>query len=194
MGSRVWMAGALALMVLVGAGVSSGAAAKKDKAAAYCEQSGGTVQTRTPAYGTNDPATQLLLSGPIRFCKFASSEDGSRIYVDLATLNSTKPTLAALAYLENPPVPTVANGANPASVYCSKLGGTDLFGGVNAAGGGWVFKADRDDPVLEACVFPDRSIIDSWGLTYHANGDIRGADLTPILRYKSQNPPRVFGR
>jgi hypothetical protein len=34
------------------------------------------------------------------------------------------------------------------------------------------------------CVFPDLSSIDSWGLTYHAGGVVRGADLGPLFRYQ----------
>jgi len=43
----------------------------------------------------------------------------------------------------------------------------------------------RIDPI-SMCVFPDLSIIDSWGLTYHSNGTIRGADLSSLLRYRPQ--------
>jgi hypothetical protein len=39
--------------------------------------------------------------------------------------------------------------------------------------------------VLEACIFPDMSTIDSWGLTYHSVGIVRGKDLTKVLRYPS---------
>ena len=39
------------------------------------------------------------------------------------------------------------------------------------------------DADLEACIFPDLSSIDSWGLTYHAYGTIRGIDLSTVLRY-----------
>ena len=74
---------------------------------------------------------------------------------------------------------------NPASCYCSLLGGSDLFGGVNASGGGWVKKSDPVDTVLEARIFPDMSIIDSWGLAYHSVGIIRGKDLSKVLRYKN---------
>jgi len=63
------------------------------------------------------------------------------------------------------------------------LGGSDLFGGINAAGGGWVLDSDPDD-VLETCIFPDLSSIDSWGLLYHSQGIIRGQDLSTVLRYK----------
>jgi hypothetical protein len=37
--------------------------------------------------------------------------------------------------------------------------------------------------VLEACIFPDMSTIDSWGLTYHQAGIIRGKNLAKVLRY-----------
>jgi hypothetical protein len=53
---------------------------------------------------------------------------------------------------------------------------------VNAAGGGW-YGEDTPDRVLEACIFPDMSSIDSWGLMYNAVGDIRRIDLTTVLRY-----------
>ncbi len=184
----------IAVVALVLGGLAGGVAssATSPKAASYCRKQGGTVQVRTPAFGTNTPATQLLLSGPVTFCKFRAA-DGSRIYVDLSTLYTTKPTLAAIAYLTKPKVGEIPGNVNPASVYCSRLGGTDSFGGINAAGGGWVSKADRDDPTLQACVFPDRSIIDSFGLFYNAGGAIRGKDLTTVLRYRPPSAPSVFG-
>jgi len=37
--------------------------------------------------------------------------------------------------------------------------------------------------VLEACIFPDNSTIDSWGLFYHSDGIIRGIDLSTVLKY-----------
>jgi hypothetical protein len=50
-------------------------------------------------------------------------------------------------------------------------------------GGGWVLKSDPVFTVVEACVFPDMSTIDSWGLTYHSFGIIRGKNLEKVLRY-----------
>lgn len=151
----------------------------------YCVQSGGVVVERSPYYGTNGPTPWLRLAGLRKFCKFTSPTDGSRIHILLETLYTTQPSLAALAYYEkpaeNPPGP-----GNPASYYCTQLGGSDLFGGVTGAGGGWVGD-DKPDAVLEACIFPDMSSIDSWGLTYNTNGIIRGIDLTTVLRYKG--PP-----
>ena len=146
----------------------------------YCEQQGGVVQTRTAFYGTNG-GTPLRLAGIKSFCQFTLAEDGSRIHVELGTLFTTKPTLAALAYYSKTEYQSGGQG-NPASFYCTQLGGSDLFGGVNLAGGGWV-KKGTTDMVLEACVFPDMSSIDSWGLLYHSADIIRGKDLDGTLNY-----------
>ena len=154
------------------------------KAADYCVKKGGEVDDREPYFNTNDNEQNWLrLAGSQQFCKFTSKKDGSRIYVELSTLYTDQPTLAALAYYAEVPVGN-CNG-NPASCYCSLLGGSDLFGGVNANGGGWVKKSDPVDTVLEACIFPDMSTIDSWGLTYHSVGIIRGKNLAKVLRYKN---------
>lgn len=154
-----------------------------NEAAKYCVSKGGELELRTPFYGTNDP-NPLRLDGSRYFCQF-TAKDGSRIHLLLTTLYSTEPTLAALAYYGKVPIASGCNG-NPASCYCSQLGGTDLFGGINAAGGSWVLKGSIDED-LEACIFPDLSSIDSWGLTYHSGGIIRGRDLSKVLRYKNPN-------
>ena len=152
-------------------------------AAAYCVKKGGEVDVRVPYFNTNaDPSQWFPLSGSRKFCKFTSAEDGSRIHVLLSTLYTKKPSLAALAYYAKVPYGGNCNG-NPGSCYCSQLGGSDLFGGVNLNGGGWVQKSDPVDTVLEACIFPDMSSIDSWGLTYHQAHIIRGKNLRGVLRY-----------
>ncbi len=145
----------------------------------YCVKKGGVVQTRIPEYNTNggDP---LVLSGSQEFCQFTSKKDGSQINVLLSTLTTKQPSLAALAYYAQ--VQMGSCNGNPGSCYCSLIGGTDLFGGINAAGGGWVLSTDPND-VLEACIFPDMSSIDSWGLAYHSADIIRGKDLAKVLRY-----------
>jgi putative hemolysin len=153
------------------------------KAENYCVRRGGEVDVRVPYFNTNDDETNWFrLSGDRDFCKFTSKKDGSRIHVLLSTLYSDQPTLAALAYYAEVPYDGNCNG-NPASCYCSQLGGTDLFGGINLNGGGWVMKSDPVDTVLEACIFPDMSTIDSWGLTYHQAGIVRGRNLAKVLRY-----------
>jgi putative hemolysin len=166
------------------------AAGQAGPAATYCAEQGGAVLTRYPAYDAYG-ANPLRLAGARQFCEF-TAQDGSRISVALDTLHAEQPTLAAMAYLAKPPLkPGGAPGANPSSLYCTQLGGTDLFGGVSAAGGGWVAEGKADD-VLAECVFPDLSSIDSWGLTYHSNGTIRGADLTAKFRYRPTTPPPAF--
>ncbi len=151
-------------------------------AAAYCVSSGGTVINRLPTYGTNGPSSSwLFLNEPRQFCQFTSATDGSRIHISVETLYATTPTLAALAYYAKV-APGTGGGGNPASYYCTQLGGSDLFGGVNAAGGGWVGLGSKDK-VLEACIFPDMSSIDSWGLFYDSDSIVRGIDLTTVMRY-----------
>lgn len=161
--------------------VNAASARTAPDAAAYCIKKGGVVQTRIPEYGTNG-GNPLILSGKAEFCQFTSQDDGSQINVLTGTLHTRQPTLAALAYYAQVQ-PGSCNG-NPASCYCTLLGGSDLFGGVNAAGGGWVLQSDPTD-VLETCIFPDMSSIDSWGLLYHSQGIIRGQDLSKVLRYKN---------
>ena len=145
----------------------------------YCVKHGGVVQTRIPEYGTNG-GNPLVLSGPQQFCQFTKEKDGSQINVLLTTLTTKEPTLAALAYYAQEEIGSCQG--NPGSCYCSQLGGTDLFGGINAAGGGWVLDSNPED-VLEACIFPDMSSIDSWGLAYHSADIVRGKDLSKVLRY-----------
>lgn len=179
----------LPLTAPVQAGGANGAVADAgsyfSKAATHCVKWQGEVDVREPYYNTNDdPQNWFKLDGSSQFCKFTSKEDGSRIFVLLSTLYSTQPTLAALAYYAEIPYGGSCNG-NPASCYCSQLGGSDLFGGINAAGGGWVKKSDLVDTVLEACIFPDMSSIDSWGLFYHSVGIVRGRNLNKALRYSN---------
>lgn len=150
-------------------------------AAAYCLKTHGVVEIRRPVYGVN--GTQLLfLSGRQAFCQYTRQKDGSRIHILLSTLYTTKPTLAALAYILKPP-PSGSCYGNPASCYCAQLGGSDQFGQKSGAGGGW-YKKNSIDQTLEACIFPDMSSIDSWGLAYHSQGIIRGANLVKLMRYK----------
>ena len=149
-------------------------------AAAYCVHTSGVVETRIAQYGSNGP-NPLNLAGIKQFCQY-TAHDGSRIHLLTTTLYAQKPTLAALAYYAK--VPLGQCGGNPASCYCTLLGGSDQFGGTTGAGGGW-FLNGAIDPVLEACIFPDESSIDSWGLAYHSFGIIRGKNLAKVLRFKN---------
>jgi putative hemolysin len=164
--------------------------------AAYCVEKGGTVVHRTPALGTNNPDSMLVLGGGADFCQFADGPEGdmstSRISIDVESFAATEPTMAVLAYLTTPPLPPSTSSANPASLYCAHLGGMEL-GATTMRGGGWITDARGNDlDVLEVCTFPDGSMIDSWGITYHTDGTIRGADLKPLLGYQTNHPPMVF--
>jgi putative hemolysin len=184
----------MAVALVLGAVAASAATAQGATPASWtkhCRSQGGIVQVRTPAAGTNSPPL-IRLAGPVAFCRFTSAQDGSRISVDLRTLTTRKPTLAALAYLERPSAGRIPGNVNPASVYCSRLGGSDQFGGESLGGGGWIVGRSANT-ALQACVFPDGSIIDSFGILYHSQGIVRGADLTTRLRYRPSRLPNVFG-
>jgi putative hemolysin len=156
----------------------------ESKRAAYCIKSGGLVEYRKPYYNTNsDPSQWLVLAGGEGFCQYTKKSDGSRIHISLNSLNATEPSLAVLAYYAQVQWNRQGNG-NPASFYCTQLGGSDSFGGVNPFGGGWV-KFGAIDEVLEACIFPDNSTIDSWGLFYHSADIIRGKNLAHVLKFKN---------
>lgn len=171
---------AAAVLIAQASAAAAGETPAQPDGASYCANKGGVVQERIPAYDTNG-GNPLILAGRKNFCQFTSQKDGSQINVLLATLTARLPSLAALAYYSKTALGN-CNG-NPASCYCTLLGGSDLFGGASGAGGGWILSTDHTD-VLEACIFPDMSSIDSWGLAYHANGIIRGKNLAKALRYK----------
>ena len=114
--------------------------------------------------------------------------------MDLATLSSTEPTIAAVAYLSKvgpvvPPDPS----ENPAVYDCNAgLGGAAAFGNT-AAGGGWVDAAQPVFKVMTMCVFADGSAIDAFGIFYYASGAVRGADLAPLFRYQPNGKlPAMF--
>ncbi len=179
----------LFIAALAGCTVAGGAeppaeatGAEDSAAADYCTESGGVVETRYPFYGTNN-ADPLQLSGSLAVCTFTADDD-SRITVGLDTLYTDQPTLAALAYRAQTPLEAGPPSANPSSIYCTQLGGTDAFGGINAAGGGWGLDGAAD--VFSLCVFPDLSVIDSWGITYHSDGSIRGTDLNDLFRFQQE--------
>jgi hypothetical protein len=146
------------------------------------------VRSGFPVYGQTNSGVRL--GGTQQFCEFTSKTDGSRIYAAVETLYTELPTLAASAYLFKPAyTPDKNPNKSPATVYCGELNGTDRFDG---GFGGWVVEGQSSP--IDMCILPDLSIIDSWGLFYHTNGVIRGADLTSCLRFKRQQnaPPPLF--
>ena len=164
-------------------------------ARSVCEEKTGTVQVREAMFGTNndDPASWIDLGRSVELCRF-EAQDGSRIFVDTITLASAGPTLASVAYLAKVPMPDYdPSKGNPATAYCAGLGGSSAYGG-GAAGGGWVDRTDKVDPVAAMCVFPDGSMIDDWGLAYHGDGSVRGIDLAQQFVYQPTGAlPAIFG-
>ena len=191
-----WVRVAAAIFIFFGIALyATGQAAKEDHdhdhdrdwAKDYCKHTGGLVELRHAVYGTNNPPSAWLwLAGEEYFCQYTAS-DGSRIHLSLETLATKKPTLAALAYYAQVPWNGKGNG-NPASFYCSQLGGAEI-GATDFAGGAWVSKGGIDQ-LLETCIFPDNSTIDSWGLLYHSAGIIRGEDLAKVLKYPNPFTPK----
>ncbi len=183
------------LLALLGAAspVSASVTFDVDAAQDYCVSVGGQVQERAATWNTNsDPAQWVDLGRTMEMCRFkADDEAGSRIYVDLLTLWSESPSLAAAAYLAKVPMSDELPPGNPASYHCAGLGGSSQWG-TGAAGGGWVDPDDPDDQVAAMCVFPDGSAIDEWGIAYYSGGVVRGADLAPLFRADSAAFPPIF--
>jgi len=173
------------ILVVCGTAIHGLAQTAKSKVAAspkeaYCTTTGGLLEVRHAVYGTNnDQSNWLWLGAEENFCQYTAS-DGSRIHISLETLTQTRPTLAALAYYAQVPWNGQGNG-NPASFYCTQLGGAEI-GATDFAGGAWVSRGGIDK-TLETCIFPDNSTIDSWGLLYHSANIIRGIDLSTVLKY-----------
>ena len=172
-----------------GSATPSAAASPFDPAAAeeYCTDQGGVLVERLPTWNTNsDPSAWLIMGAPMTFCEFETTGDGSRISVDLVTLYSENPTLAAIAYLSKVPVTLPPEpSANPAEYNCRVgLEGSSDFGNSGASGGGWTNQAEPVFVVMNECVFADMSAIDEFGIFYYANGDVRGADLATRMRYQ----------
>ena len=171
-------------------------------AEAYCTQQGGQLVDRVAMSNTNgDPSARLELAGRVRLCEFESTVDGddsaTRISVDLTTLSSEEPTLAAIAYLSKVPTPDPPTvGQNPAEYTCRvSLQGTASFGNTNLSGG-WVDASQPVFEVMDLCVFADGSTIDEFGIWYYANDIVRGADLAPLLRYQpgAEGLPPIYER
>jgi putative hemolysin len=172
---------AVAALLVIAPGFASAEAARLKSPSDYCQKTGGTVQTRTPEYGTNG-GTPLVLAGEHDFCEYTSPDGSTQISVLLSTLVASKPSLAALVYYAKQKEHLKKCEGSPGSCYCSDVGGTDLFGGVNGAGGGWVLTSNVND-VLDLCVFPDLSAIDTYGIFYHSHGIIRGQNLDHKFRF-----------
>jgi hypothetical protein len=165
----------------------------------YCMSQGGVVVERKATLNADgDESTWVRLGESLNTCMFTSGDGDSQtqITVDLHTLYSEEPTLAGLAYLSAVPSSNSgAAGSNPASSYCpDDVGGTSAFG--TAGTGGWVIEdpgMDIQYLVMDLCVFADRSAIDDFGLFYASAGEVRGIDLSTVMRYQpGDDMPQIF--
>lgn len=171
------LAAALPLAALAAPGVPHAAVNELDTR--HCTQTGGQVQALRAWANTNSaPEHWVPYGGGAYGCTY-TADDGSRITLFNATLNSRAPTMATLAYYAKVPWDGIGFG-NPAWLYCRQLGGA-IQVGTTGSGGGWAAK--RGDDPIALCVFADRSAIDDWGLLYHSNDIVRGKDLATVLRF-----------
>lgn len=186
----------LTLMIVACSGDGETASEAPGGAAAdYCAETGGQVETRYPYWNTNqDQSGWVQLPGEMELCWYETLDDdesASRIYLDLNTLYSETPTLAAAAYLARLPLGD-ARG-NPAAANCNEqlLGATSF--GNGASGGGWVNLDEEVFTVVNMCVFADGSAIDEWGIAYYSEGVVRGIDLDEVFRFDPADVPAMFG-
>ncbi|MBP2328983.1 putative hemolysin [Kibdelosporangium banguiense] len=168
-----------------GAETPGPAASQSDKS--WCAAKGGKAIDYSPWANTN--YTPVRLGGRFTMCDFTDKKEQTTITVSADSLAADEPTLAALAYTFKPQKPPSTGGENPADDYCVKLGGAVQFGANPSDVGGWAPSSQKEPTEFAGmCVFADRSMIDSWGLFYHLNGVIRGADLTG--KWKATMPVR----
>jgi putative hemolysin len=144
----------------------------------YCTSTGGVSARMHPWSGTNNDASQWMEYGGKRLACTYTAEDTSQITIFEETLESKRPTMAALAYYAE--VPPTGGQGNPSLAYCVQLGGAWQVGN-GLDGGGWT--TGRGQRVYSMCVFGDGSAIDTWGLFYHSANIVRGIDLATVLKF-----------
>ncbi|MFG2225123.1 hypothetical protein [Streptomyces sp. NPDC048644] len=170
---------ASAMLTMTQAGASP--TEKAETPAQWCTSQGGEPATYVPWVGQQGQA--LPLGGERAFCRWVA-KDKSEMVIAADTLSAGKPTLAALAYV-NKPKPQGGGTGQPAHDYCTQLGGTWKYSDKPDVGG-WAEKGAGNKNLHDPCMFADGSAISAWGLLYHTNGIIRGADLTK--KFKADIP------
>lgn len=174
----------LALSLVLGPSQVKGQSLKEevsDRAVAYCQEQGGFVETRYPAY-SNPSNRPTRLAGSHPFCRFSNARNATSVWVAIDTLYATEPTLAAIAYRAAAPHDrTSATGQNAAAAYCAQVGGTSGNGGGEVV---WVLETAPANTIA-MCVFPDRSMMDVQGLAFRAQRIIRGADLNRLFHNRT---------
>ncbi len=119
-----------------------------------CIQSNGTVISSVTIFDTSMGYVEGLES---EFC-FVENEEGNSCMIDLQTLTSEKPSLAATYFLKGV---DLENLPSPFSIQavCQLMKGTSIGYYTN---GGYLNKYGVD----EVCVFADSSKVSTWALLY----------------------------
>lgn len=187
-----------AAVLALAAGAVTGCAAAGESTpagAAACTKGGGVVVKMQPTYDTNSQeANWVKLGDPVSVCKFETLGDKTRMYVDLTTISSKNPTLAALAYLAKPTQPKTDNpSTNPSFTMCTAVGGAVAYGTGQNSGGLSEVTDNKEDHqwIVTPCVFADGSFMDSWGLAYFSAGTTRGVDLRKVFAFDQKTLPKV---
>ncbi|GER98385.1 hypothetical protein Acor_04470 [Acrocarpospora corrugata] len=149
------------------------AAAQSVTPEGWCKTHGGIVQS----YVTKNPEAPTV---ELPMCVFRSP-DGTQILIGASTLAAEEATLAAVAYVNRPPMPNAGSAPNPAVAYCESLGG-------KSDPAGWTPTNRPTATPVPLCFFTDKSVIDAWGLAARASSTPRGPDLTPKFRYQTPTP------
>jgi putative hemolysin len=145
---------------------------------AYCASTGGVPAKMHTWSGTNNDPSQWVQYGGNQLACVYTAADSSQIAIFESTLESKKPTMAALAYYAE--VPYNGGVGNPSLAYCVQLGGAWQVGNGLDGGGYATAPGER---VYSMCVFGDGSSIDTWGLFYHSANIVRGIDLSTVLKF-----------
>ncbi len=130
--------------------------------AAYCVQSGGSVELMPAEFMTHNGR---VLGQSKSFCTF--SADNGFIAIGLETFASPKPSIAAtyiktLAEIDENSDLWKGTSANPSYKVCKNLNGTMIGFGFNGSFTNALGAAD-------ICVFGDGSMVSAWSLIYMAN-------------------------
>jgi putative hemolysin len=156
----------------------------------FCVSQGGTVE-RYQIFN-QDPSSQgsFAIGFPMQVCSFPNEAKTNYYEVELNTLASKTPTLAGLAFTARVPPNIPATCSNPAACYCAQVGGTVAADTMSY--GWWPLNTSQPDyGESDYCVFPDRSVIDEWTLTFHAARNDSANHITFASGWQRTAPRRV---
>ncbi|MFD8309050.1 DUF333 domain-containing protein [Streptomyces sp. NPDC059690] len=185
----------LAVLLTAGIAVSSPTAATNATAPAspksWCTAKGGKPVDYSYSHRHTNRSLPASPGGHTLMCEFTNTKDDTSITVAADTLTADTPTLAALAYTFKPKK-RPWTGGNPATQYCTDLGGSVQFGDDGSRAPSQR-KNPAPDQFIGMCVFADQSMIDEWGLFSHLGDVMRGADLKDKWKAKMPTSAQLGG-